>query len=78
MKKLEEKRYWVWLSLIPNLGSRKKQTLLKQYKSPKIIYHLKEEELLKVEGMGEKTIKKIQDEKIKSSGENHIISIFDK
>ncbi len=72
MKKLEEKRYWVWLSLIPNLGSRKKQTLLKQYKSPKIIYHLKEEELLKVEGMGEKTIKKIQDEKIKSSVEKHI------
>lgn len=88
MKNLEEKRYWIWLSLLPNLGSRKKQTLLKQYKSPKIIYHLKEEDLLKAEGMGEKTIKKIQDEKIKSSVEKHIeymlkneidiISIYDK
>ena len=88
MKNLEEKRYWIWLSLLPNLGSRKKQTLLKQYKNPKIIYHLKEKVLLKAEGMGEKTIKKIQDEKIKSSVEKHIeymlkneidiISIYDK
>lgn len=59
MTDLKEKKYWIWLSLIPNLGSRKKQELLKQYKSPEVIYCLEEKDLLKIKGIGEKTIKNI-------------------
>ena len=72
MKNLEEKKYWIWLSLIPNLGSKKKQELLKLYNNPKIIYHLKEKELLNIKGIGEKVIENILDKNIKDSVEKNI------
>lgn len=88
MTNWEEKKYWIWLSLIPNLGSKKKETLLKIYKRPQTIYELKEKELSKIKGIGEKTIQNILDKKIKASVEKHmeymiknnidIISIYDK
>lgn len=88
MKDLEEKKYWIWLSLIPNLGSKKKEVLLKIYRTPETIYHLKEKELLKIKGMGEKTIENMLDKNIKDSVEKHIeymlknnidiVSIYDK
>lgn len=53
MKNLEEKKYWIWFSLIPKLGSKRKQKLLELYKNPKEIYNLKKEELLKINGIGE-------------------------
>lgn len=88
MQNLEEKKYWIWLSLIPNLGSRKKQILLKQYKNPQTIYQLKESELSEIKGIGDKTIQNILDTNRKASVEKHmeymiknkidIISIYDK
>lgn len=52
MNNLENKKYWIWFSLIPKLGSKRKQKLLEKYKTPEQIYNLKQEELLKVEGIG--------------------------
>ena len=88
MKNLEEKKYWIWLSLIPNLGNKKIQELLRVYKNPKTIYQLKEKELVKVSGIGEKIAKNILDEKIRGCVIKHIeymnrneidiISIYDK
>lgn len=72
MNCLEKKKYWIWLSLIPNLGSRKKLQLLKLYKNPEVIYHLEEKQLLEVKGMGEKTIKNILDKGRKNSVEKHM------
>ena len=72
MDSLKSKRYWIWLSLIPNLGSRKLQKLLEEYKSPEIIYHLSKEELEKVKGIGNKTIECLLDETIRSSVEKHM------
>lgn len=69
---VREKKYWIWLSLIPNLGSKKKQELLKRYESPEIIYHLEEKELFNIKGMGEKTIKSILDKSIKACVEKHM------
>lgn len=54
MEKLEEKKYWIWLSLIKNLGTKRKLKLLEIYKNPEQIYKLTKEELLKIEGIGEK------------------------
>lgn len=72
MKKLVEKQYWIWLSLIPNLGSKKIQKLLERYKTPEGIYRAKAKELETLNGIGEKTIAQILDEKIKNSVEKHI------
>ena len=72
MRNLEEKRYWIWLSLIPNLGYKKKQMLLQKYKNPQIIYHLKEKELSHIKGIGEKTVKNILDEENKKKVKYHI------
>lgn len=88
MENLEEKKYWIWLSLIPNLGNKKKERLLEKYKEPEIIYYLKEKDLLQIKGIGQQTIKCILDIKIKDSIQKHIdymeknkidiISIYDK
>lgn len=48
MKNIEEKKYWIWLSLIKNLGNKKITKLLEVYKTPQKIYQLSKEELLKV------------------------------
>lgn len=88
MEKLEEKKYWIWLSLIPNLGTRKIQELLKVYKNPETIYQAKEKQLREVKEIGEKTIQSLLDEKIRNDVGKHmeymqknnidIISIYDK
>lgn len=52
MQNLKNKKYWIWFSLIKNLGPKRKQKLLEIYKKPEQIYNLKKEELLKVEGIG--------------------------
>ena len=53
MEKLENKRYWIWLSLIKNLGSKRKLKLLELYKNPEGIYKLTKEELININGIGE-------------------------
>lgn len=88
MENLEEKRYWIWLSLIKNLGAKRKSKLLELYKSPEKIYKLTKEELLKIEGIGEETAKniivskneKLLDYHIKYMKENNIdiIHIYEK
>ena len=59
MENIESKKYWIWFSLIKNLGSRRKLKLLELYKNPEKIYYLTKEELLKIEGIGEETVKNI-------------------
>lgn len=88
MENLKSKRYWIWLSLIKNLGCRRKLKLLKIYKNPETIYKLSKEELLEVEGIGEDIAnniiisknKKLLDYHIKYMMKNNIgiISIQDK
>ena len=53
MEELENKRYWIWLSLIKNLGSKRKLKLLELYKTPEEIYKLTKEELMNIKGIGE-------------------------
>lgn len=72
MKLIEQKKYWVWLSLIKGLGSKRKQNLLKLYHSPERIYNLTKKELLEVSGIGEKVVQNILDKKIKNIIEKHI------
>lgn len=72
MENLECKKYWIWFSLIKNLGSRKKIKLLKKYKNPEKIYFLTKDELLKIEEIGEETAKSIIYSKNEKLLEYHI------
>lgn len=72
MEQLEKNRYWIWLSLIKGLGAIKKKKLLEIYKTPENIYKLDKDELLKIEGIGEKLADKILNEKVRASVSKHI------
>lgn len=59
MENLENKKYWIWFSLIKRLGCVRKNKLLKIYGTPEKIYKLSKRELLKVDGIGEETVTNI-------------------
>ena len=59
MDSLVDKRYWIWFSLIKGLGSRRKLRLLELYGSPEVIYNLKRDDLLMVEGIGDEVANNI-------------------
>lgn len=59
MEDLENKKYWIWFSLIKGLGCVRKNNLLKIYGTPEEIYKLSMRELLKVDGIGEETVTNI-------------------
>ncbi len=72
MKNLRKKKYWIWLSLLTNLGTIKKQQLLERYQTPEYIYKLTKEELKKVKGIGEKAVESILDKRKKAEVEKHL------
>lgn len=72
MKNLESKRYWIWFSLIKNLGCIRKKKLLELYKTPENIYNLTKEELLKIDGIGNETVKNILESKNEKLLDYHI------
>lgn len=88
MNNIESKRYWIWLSLIKNLGSKRKQKLLEIYHTPEKIYKLTKKELLNISGIGHVLVENILNENIRKSVDKHIkymeknnidiISIMDK
>lgn len=74
MENVEEKKYWIWLSLIKNLGTKKIKKLLETYKTPQKIYQLSKEELLKVpRNWGGYSNKYIELKYKKRSGKTHRI-----
>ncbi|MCI8641410.1 MAG: DNA-protecting protein DprA [Clostridia bacterium] len=72
MKSLEEKKYWIWFSLIEKLGCIQKRKLLEIYTTPEEIYNLGEKELLKVGNIGKATIKSIMSSKKQELIQKHI------
>lgn len=72
MKNLESKKYWIWFSLIKNLGVKRKQKLLEIYKTPEKIYNLAKEELLQIKGIGEETVNQIIISKNEKTIEYHM------
>lgn len=72
MKNLENKKYWIWFSLIKGIGCVRKRKLLQLYKTPENIYALTRKELLKIKWIGEETIYNIMEAKNKKIIEYHI------
>lgn len=69
---MQNLKYWIWLSKIESLGSIKAQKLLEKYKNPKEIWKCKKEDLLKIEGIGEKTAEEIVNSKYRMDLEQEI------
>ena len=69
---VEDKKYWIWFSLIKGLGNKRKKKLLEIYRNPKRIYCLKRDELLKIRGIGTQTVDNILDRKVKEVVDIHV------
>ena len=69
---MENKKYWIWFSLIKGLGCIRKKKLLELYKTPERIYNLPKEELLKVDGIGNEIVKNIVEVKNERLLDYHI------
>ncbi len=67
---IEDKRYWVWLSLL-NISCKTKLKILDKYKNPEKIYKLTKKELLDLK-LSKKTIDKILDIDIKKQVDKHL------
>lgn len=46
--------YWIWLSRIQGLGPIKTKQLLEIYKTPEKIWKASKQELMEIQGIGEK------------------------
>ena len=66
-----DKEYWVWFSLINNLGLKRKKILIDKYRTPKRIYELKKFELIQNKGIGDKIIKEILNEETREKAKQH-------
>lgn len=69
---MDDKKYWIWLSRLEGIGPIKIKQLLEIYKTPKKIWELKKEELLKIKGIGEKIANQILNEKYRNNLEQYV------
>lgn len=77
MKDVEEKLYWIWFSMIPNVGIKRKQLLLEKYIDPKIIFYKDKNELKSIDGIGEKIAVDITSKDIKEKAEMRLNEYID-
>ena len=72
--KIEEIKYKVWISLIKNLGFKRYQRLIQEFKSLEELWNVSKDNLLKIDGIGQKLSEIITNEDLKI---DVIISIED-
>lgn len=72
IENIEEKKYWVWITLINGLGIKRLRKLLETYKKPKNMFNLTKKELLNISGISEKIVDNIINEKTKNELNKHI------
>ena len=71
-KKIEEKEYKVWISLIDNLGIERYKKLIQKFDSKEQLWEAKKEQLQKIEGIGEKISETISSKEIKQDVKRHL------
>lgn len=74
---MENKKYWIWLSRIEGLGSVRKNKLIKIYGTPEIIWKLKFEEIVSINGFGKKIADEILDNKYRENLDKYIEYIME-
>ena len=72
MDSLINKKYWIWFSLIKNLGNARGRILLEKFKNPERIYNAKKSDLENIKGIGEKLIENIIDIETKENVDKNI------
>ena len=85
---MDNEKYWIWLSRIEGLGCIRKKKLLDMFKTPEAIWNLKFEDIMSINGFGEKIANEILKKEYKANLNKyldymkkyniHIISIYDK
>ena len=76
--KLENKKYWIWLSMLREIGNISKNKLLDKYKTPERIYNLTYEELSQEKWLNNKKIENILDKKIRNNLDKYIENMIRK
>ena len=69
-------KYWVWLSMIAGLGSRKNMELIKRYGDPEAVWYLEKSELEKLNFLPKAVILQMVDEKFKYNVDVHLERIY--
>lgn len=69
---MEDKKYWIWLSRIEGLGSVRKNKLLEMFIDPEVIWNLKFEDIVAIDGFGAKIAKAILDNKYRENLDKYI------
>ena len=59
MKRLEDKKDWIWLIHIPGVGGKRAMNLLERFKTPCQIRKARKQELVQVKGIGGELAEKI-------------------
>ena len=67
-----EKKCWIWATLIKGIGARKKLKIINQFNSIEELYNATKEELLDKEGIGENTAKIILNQDKRKEVEQHL------
>ncbi|AKA70857.1 helix-hairpin-helix domain-containing protein [Clostridium scatologenes] len=65
--------YWIWLSELQKIGVITAKKLLHKFKTPKNIFNATNEELMNVEGIGEKTAEIILNSKCDIMSRSNLI-----
>jgi len=69
---MQDKKYWIWLSRIDGLGSARKKRLLEKFIDPEVIWNLKFEDIIKIDGFGEKIANEILNHKYREKLHQYI------
>ena len=70
--KIEEIKYKVWISLIKNLGFKRYQRLIQEFKSLEELWNVSKDNLLKIDGIGQKLSEIITNEDLKIDVNRHV------
>lgn len=71
-EKIEDIKYKIWISLIKNLGFRRYQKLIQEFKSLEELWNVSKDDLVKIDGIGQKLSEFITNENLKMDINRHI------
>lgn len=72
---LVSKKYWIWLSLIKDLGTIRASKLLKKYHAPDKIWNITKEALIRIEGIGDKVADNILNKHYRNNLDDYILKM---
>ncbi len=71
----EDLKYWIWLSTLPGIGSKRSEQLIDLFGSPRNLWHAKRKELEKVHFLSREMIEQIVSYPLKVLAQKHMETI---